>query len=57
MSEERVGGRAGTAASKGVVCELPNPPSSSLQMLTPAVWVGVTPASLQIPPIHEKIGT
>jgi hypothetical protein len=31
VCEERVGGRAGTAASKGVVCELPNPPSSSLQ--------------------------
>jgi hypothetical protein len=26
MSEERVGGRAGTAAPQGVVCELPNPP-------------------------------
>ena len=30
MCEERVGGRAGTAAPQGVVCELPNPPSSSL---------------------------
>ena len=28
MSEERVGGRAGTAAPQGVVCELPNPPNS-----------------------------
>jgi hypothetical protein len=28
VSEERVGGRAGTAAPKGVVCELPNPPLS-----------------------------
>jgi hypothetical protein len=26
VSEERVGGRAGTAAPQGVVCELPNPP-------------------------------
>jgi hypothetical protein len=26
MSEERVGGRAGTAAPQGAVCELPNPP-------------------------------
>ena len=24
--QERVGGRAGTAAPQGVVCELPNPP-------------------------------
>jgi hypothetical protein len=27
VSEERVGGRAGTAAPQGAVCELPNPPS------------------------------
>src|SRR5215469_1078845 len=26
--QERVGGRAGTAAPKGTVCELPNPPIS-----------------------------
>jgi hypothetical protein len=26
VSEERVGGRAGTAAPQGAVCELPNPP-------------------------------
>ena len=29
VSEERVGGRAGTAAPQGVVCELPNPPVST----------------------------
>jgi len=28
VSEERVGGRAGTAAPQGAVCELPNPPIS-----------------------------
>src|SRR5690242_21672864 len=27
--QERVGGRAGTAAPKGAVCELPNPPISN----------------------------
>jgi len=35
MSEERVGGRAGTAAPQGAVCELPNPP-----LFLPSDWTG-----------------
>jgi hypothetical protein len=32
MYRQRVGGRAGTAAPQGVVCELPNPPDSSFSL-------------------------
>jgi hypothetical protein len=34
MSEGRVGGRAGTAAPQGAVCELPNPPFSFADFLS-----------------------
>src|SRR5271170_4370741 len=47
MSEERVGGRAGTAAPQGVVCELPNPP-----LFVPSVFFPLTIGRHRVWPRH-----
>jgi len=59
MCEERVGGRAGTAAPQGVVCELPNPPISSLPSAhaNPRVGVQTKEDRASQTAIREKMGT